>query len=188
MKQFIRQHLWWLTCTVALLLLVAHTLRLATLTVDSTSILLLVVMLVSPFVAAIKKIKFGEFEAEIDPAEVKKSKDETEAALGVSKKTSRKGFRKFGAPRRQSGSSAGRTQFWPSQSLGLSWRRFFEGFLYPRQTAPLPRSKSPWASSFNGSPSRKSSHATLPSHCVRSWTSVTALFMVKTSETQTPGR
>jgi hypothetical protein len=77
MKHFIRQHLWWLTCIVALLLLVAHTLRLATLTVDSTSILLLVVMLVSPFVAAIKKIKFGEFEAEIDPAEVKRLKDET---------------------------------------------------------------------------------------------------------------
>ena len=83
MKQFIRQHLWWLTCTVALLLLVAHTLRLATLTVDSTSILLLAVILASPFVAAIKKIKFGEFEAEIDPAEVKKLKDETEAALSL---------------------------------------------------------------------------------------------------------
>lgn len=68
---------------VALLLLVAHTFQMTTLAVDSTSILLLAVMLVSPFVAAIKKIKFGEFEAEIDPKEVKRIKDQTNAILDL---------------------------------------------------------------------------------------------------------
>ena len=35
-------------------------------------------MLISPFVAAIKKIKFGDFEAEIDPKEIQRIKSEAE--------------------------------------------------------------------------------------------------------------
>lgn len=66
---------------VALLLLVSHTFQMIKLSVDSTSILLLALMLVSPFMAAIKKIKFGDFEAEIDAKEVRRIKEQTEAAL-----------------------------------------------------------------------------------------------------------
>jgi len=51
------------------------------LNVDSTSILLLAIMLLSPFVAAVKKIKFGDFEAEIDIDEIRKIKSEAEKTL-----------------------------------------------------------------------------------------------------------
>jgi hypothetical protein len=79
-KEAILKHLWWATFVVALLLLVAHSFDLATVKVDSNSILLLVLMLISPFIAAVRKIKFGDFEAEIDPKEVQKVKEAAEAA------------------------------------------------------------------------------------------------------------
>jgi hypothetical protein len=39
------------------------------------------VILVSPFISAIKKIKFGDFEAEIDPKEVRRVKEDIEAKM-----------------------------------------------------------------------------------------------------------
>jgi hypothetical protein len=44
--------------------------------VDNTSLVLLALILLSPFVAAIKRVKIGEFEAEIDPKEVKRVTEE----------------------------------------------------------------------------------------------------------------
>ena len=41
-------------------------------------------LLVSPFVSAIKRIKFGDFEAEIDPKEVRKIKEDVEAKMAES--------------------------------------------------------------------------------------------------------
>jgi len=84
MKIFVLKHLWWIAFGTAFVLLVDHSFKIANLTVDSTSILLLVVMLLSPFVAAIKKIKFGDFEAEIDIDEIRKIKSETEKILNES--------------------------------------------------------------------------------------------------------
>lgn len=81
MKTFVLKNLWWISFGIAFILLLDHSFKIANLNIDSTSILLLVVMLLSPFVAAIKKIKFGDFEAEIDIDEIRKIKSETEKTL-----------------------------------------------------------------------------------------------------------
>jgi len=52
--------------------------------VDSTTLLLLALLLVSPFIEQLRKIKVGEFEAEIAPAEVEKVKSEMDRRLGTS--------------------------------------------------------------------------------------------------------
>lgn len=84
MKLILIKNLWWLTFLIALMLLVSHSLKFATLSVDSTSILLLIIMLISPFVSAIKKIKYGDFEAEIDPKEIQRIKSEAEKNIDFS--------------------------------------------------------------------------------------------------------
>jgi len=71
-RQAVIKHLWWIIATAAIALLICHSLQIATITVDTTSLVLVVIILLSPFVAAIKRIKIGEFEAEIDPEEVKR--------------------------------------------------------------------------------------------------------------------
>ena len=81
MKMFVVKNLWWIVFILALLLLGIHSLKIASLNVDSTSILLLAIMLVSPFIAAVKKNKFGDFEAEIDIAEIRKIKSEVKKTL-----------------------------------------------------------------------------------------------------------
>jgi cell fate (sporulation/competence/biofilm development) regulator YlbF (YheA/YmcA/DUF963 family) len=79
-KKLIIENSWWVTFLLALGLLVSHTMKLAEISVDSTSVILLLVMLISPFVQGITKIKYGDFEAEIDPNEVKKIRSQiTEA-------------------------------------------------------------------------------------------------------------
>lgn len=81
MKIFVLKNLWWIAFGIAFVLLIDHSFKIVNLTVDTTSILLLVLMLISPFIAAIKKIKFGDFEAEIDIDEIRKIKSETEKTL-----------------------------------------------------------------------------------------------------------
>lgn len=81
MKIFVLKNLWWISFSSAFILLIVHSFKIANLNVDSTSILLLAVILVSPFVAAVKKIKFGDFEAEIDIEEIRKIKSEAEKSL-----------------------------------------------------------------------------------------------------------
>ena len=78
MKKLILQNLWWITFVLALILLGVHSFKVAKLSVDSTSILLLGIMLISPFISAVKKIKYGDFEAEIDPKEIQKIKSDLE--------------------------------------------------------------------------------------------------------------
>ena len=60
----------------AMVMLVAHALSFSVIKVDSTSIILLIIVCICPYVSAIKKIKFGGFEAEINPEEVKRIKEE----------------------------------------------------------------------------------------------------------------
>ena len=60
-------------------MLVAHTFSFDRVKVDNTSIILLLVILLSPFITAITRIKYGDFEAEIDPKEVQKIKNEVSA-------------------------------------------------------------------------------------------------------------
>ncbi|MFM5537378.1 hypothetical protein ACET8U_04880 [Aeromonas veronii] len=90
MKETVLRNLWWIAFGVAFILLIDHSLKIVNLTVDTTSILLLIVMLLSPFVAAVKKIKFGEFEAEIDINEIRKIKSETEKTLNETQETREK--------------------------------------------------------------------------------------------------
>ena len=56
--------------TLTLVLLVAHTLQWKRLSVDNVTLALLGILFVLPFVESIKKIRFGEFEAEIAAKEV----------------------------------------------------------------------------------------------------------------------
>jgi len=81
MKKFLINNLWWVTFLLALAFLVSHSLSLDKIKVDNTTIILLLVILVSPFISAIKKIKFGDFEAEIDPKEVRRVKEDIEAKM-----------------------------------------------------------------------------------------------------------
>lgn len=81
MKQFVIRNLWWLTLILALLMLIAHTLGFDRLKIDSTSIILLLVIFLSPLLSAIRKIRFGDFEAEIDPKEIQRIKDEVSTSL-----------------------------------------------------------------------------------------------------------
>lgn len=80
-RRFVVTHLWWLVLLIALALLVTHSFGVQRVVVDNTSLILLLIILASPFVAAIKKIKIGEFEAEIQPDEVKRVAQEAEEAL-----------------------------------------------------------------------------------------------------------
>jgi hypothetical protein len=66
---------------IAVALLAAHSFGVRRIVVDNTSLVLLVLVLISPFVAAIRKIKIGEFEAEIAPEEVKRIAQQVEQSL-----------------------------------------------------------------------------------------------------------
>jgi hypothetical protein len=76
MKRFLVLNLWWITLVIAVGMLIAHTQPYKPIKIDHVSIILLLVIFLSPFISAIKKIKIGDFEAEIDPAEVEKLKEE----------------------------------------------------------------------------------------------------------------
>ncbi len=80
-RQLLLRHFWWIGMSVAALLLIAHSLRVTALTVDSTSLFLLGIMLLCPWLAALKRIKLGDFESEIDPAEVKRLTTDVSKAL-----------------------------------------------------------------------------------------------------------
>lgn len=75
MRGFVLRNLWWMTSLLAFLLLVIHSLPGQKVIVDSTSVILVLIVFLSPFVSAVRKIKFGEFEAEIDPKEVQRIRD-----------------------------------------------------------------------------------------------------------------
>ena len=75
------KHLWWIIAITGCLLLFCHSFQIKTITVDTISLALLALILLSPFVAAIKRIKIGEFEAEIDPEEVKRVTDEVASKI-----------------------------------------------------------------------------------------------------------
>ena len=71
-RRLVITHLWWVVLLIALGLLASHTFGFQRVAVDTTSLVLLVLILISPFVAAIKKLKIGDFEAEIEPEEVRR--------------------------------------------------------------------------------------------------------------------
>lgn len=75
-KKFLISHLWWISLLLALIMLIAHTLSIDAVEVDNTSIILLIVILLSPFTTAITRIRIGDFEAEVDPEEVRRISEE----------------------------------------------------------------------------------------------------------------
>lgn len=81
MKTFIVNYGWWITFLASIILLIAHSLSIATVQVDMTSVVLLAILLISPFISNLKKIKVGEFEAEINPKEIQKVKADVETLL-----------------------------------------------------------------------------------------------------------
>jgi hypothetical protein len=80
-RKFVVTHLWWIVLLIAAALLVSHTFGVQRISVDNTSLILLVLILISPFVAAIKKVRIGEFEAEIEPEEVNRVAASAEKSL-----------------------------------------------------------------------------------------------------------
>lgn len=80
-RKLVVEHLWWLVLVVAVAMLAVHSFGLQRVVVDNTSLVLLVLVLISPFVAAIKKIKIGDFEAEIEPEEVRRVARQAEESL-----------------------------------------------------------------------------------------------------------
>ncbi|MCK5493732.1 MAG: DUF4145 domain-containing protein [Candidatus Omnitrophica bacterium] len=95
MKKFILNNLWWITFILGIILLVSHVFSFQKITVDNTTIALLIIVLLSPFISAIKKIKFGDFEAEIDPKEVQKIKKEVDSQIDELSPTELKAMREF---------------------------------------------------------------------------------------------
>jgi hypothetical protein len=82
-RRLIVTHLWWLVLLAALAMLLCHSLGVRQIAVDNTSLILLAVMLLSPFVASIKKLKIGEFEAEIQPDEVSRVARQAEKSIPI---------------------------------------------------------------------------------------------------------
>ena len=87
MKRFFVSNVWWITLLLGLIMLVTHALSFDVVKVDNISIILLLVIALSPFISAITKIRFGDFEAEIDPKEIQKIKDEVSAQVTDSNKS-----------------------------------------------------------------------------------------------------
>lgn len=85
MKSRIIHKLWWVVFILSLVLLIIHSFGIKELKVDSTSILLLALILTSPFISVIKKIKYGDFEAEIDSKEIKNIKSSIESNTTLNK-------------------------------------------------------------------------------------------------------
>jgi hypothetical protein len=76
MKKILVTNVWWITLLLAALLLFAHVTSLGNLQIDTTALALLAIMLLSPFASAVRRIKIGEFEAEIAPEEVAEISEE----------------------------------------------------------------------------------------------------------------
>ncbi|EPV1127047.1 TPA: DUF4145 domain-containing protein [Vibrio harveyi] len=84
----IKKYSWIVAFILSLLMLVSHSFNLFEIQVDSTSILLLVILLVSPYIASLSKVKYGEFEAEISRDEVVAIRDETPSSTDKSDRES----------------------------------------------------------------------------------------------------
>ena len=70
-----------MTSLLALVLLVIHSLPGQAITIDNISVVLILIIFLSPVLSAIRRIKFGEFDAEIDPKEVQRIRDAVETQL-----------------------------------------------------------------------------------------------------------
>lgn len=83
MRRFLLYNISWIVFLIALVLLISHMVEWEQITVDTTTLLLLALLLISPFIKQLRKIKVGEFEAEIAPNEVAKVKSEVDKRLAT---------------------------------------------------------------------------------------------------------
>ncbi|WP_289355104.1 hypothetical protein [Paenibacillus sp. S-12] len=81
MKKYFIKHAWWLSFVSSFFLLVAHTFSLPNFKIDNITIIFLAIMMLSPYISNLKRIKVGDFEAEIHPKEVEKVKDEINKSM-----------------------------------------------------------------------------------------------------------
>lgn len=58
LKRFIIKNIWMIVLFISIIFLVIHTFNLFSLNVDSTSIVLIILILISPFITSIKKLKY----------------------------------------------------------------------------------------------------------------------------------
>lgn len=58
LKRFIIKNIWMIVLFISIIFLVIHTFNLFSLNVNSTSIVLLILILISPFITSIKKLKY----------------------------------------------------------------------------------------------------------------------------------
>ncbi|MCZ2845680.1 MAG: hypothetical protein O2U61_04175 [Candidatus Bathyarchaeota archaeon] len=56
MKKFLTKSSWWLVSLITLVLLIIHTFSISDFTIDNVSLVLLVILLISPFISQIRKI------------------------------------------------------------------------------------------------------------------------------------
>ena len=66
-EDFFINNSWWLVSLITFVLLIIHTFSISDIKIDNITLALLLLLLISPFISQIKKIKWGELEAEIDP-------------------------------------------------------------------------------------------------------------------------
>ncbi len=80
MKNFIVKNIWCFVLILAFILLVLHTLQVTAFKINEITIFLLAFILLSPFILQIKKIKYGDFVAEINPEEIQMLRNKYETA------------------------------------------------------------------------------------------------------------
>ena len=91
MRIFFINNSWWLVSLITFVLLIIHTFSISDIKIDNITLALLLLLLISPFISQIKKIKWGELEAEIDPKEIQKVKDVVDAKISLSISNSKNG-------------------------------------------------------------------------------------------------
>lgn len=79
-KRLLDYH-WWFVALLSFVLLVIYTFGFIKAKIDSISLILIAIILLSPYLSAIRKLKLGDFEAEIDPQEVKQLSNEAQLVL-----------------------------------------------------------------------------------------------------------
>ncbi len=73
LRRWLQHDGWWLTTLVGGALLVVHTVWPAR--VDATSLAILAIVALSPFLPSLRRIRIGDFEAEMDLAEIRRLRD-----------------------------------------------------------------------------------------------------------------
>jgi len=81
--QFLVHNVSWIVFLIALSLLISHVVGWEQITVDTTTLMLLALLLISPFIEQVTELKMGGLEIGIAPREVKRVKSGVEKSLGT---------------------------------------------------------------------------------------------------------